>query len=396
MNLVKETQVPDPASSLVQVMTVHKSKGLSFDAVVVCDLDQPIWKAPKIMEVHDDPCEPPVHVGMYASEYLDNAMPEYAEMRSEMKFQQVNDALCLLYVAMTRAKHALHMVIPSRTSKKHVKKLDGLLLQIIGEDQKQEPDKIIWTAAGSDQEWYQSLSCTKQDEKPKAIEPFSMNVLGDEEVFQGHGVASSSPSSLEGGGKVNIRERFEGKTNKGLSWGTVTHQWFEEIEWLDGTISSVESLMESAPKEAAALLGEETLRAAANCFITAIKSNAIKELLTEPEGKVAVFNEQTFALRVDKGSEFATVLLKEMTDLRGSIDRLVVFYNEDGTPTKAHVIDWKTDSFDEDERELKIEHYAPQLASYRLATSKLLGIEPADVLTSLVFVKHQEIIQIEE
>jgi ATP-dependent helicase/nuclease subunit A len=396
VQLVKETQVPDPASSLVQVMTVHKSKGLSFDAVVMCDLDQPIWKAPKLMEVHEDPCKPPVHVGMYASDYLDYAMPVYAEMRAELKAQQVNDALCLLYVGMTRAKHALHIVIPSRSSTKHVKRFDGLLLQIIGEDQAQDPDKIIWIAEGSNQEWYRELSSSNPVERQKAIDPFSMNAPGVGDIIQGHGVARSSPSSLEGGGKVNITEQFDGKTNTGFSWGTVTHYWFEQIEWLDGTTPSIASLMASAPMEEARLLGEETLRAAAECFITAIKSNVIKGLLTKPEENVAVFNEQTFALRVEKGTDFASVSLKELTDIQGSIDRLVVFYNKEGIPIRANVIDWKTDSFLEEEQEKTIRHYAPQLASYRHAASKLLGIEPALVSTNLVFVKKQEIVQIEE
>jgi ATP-dependent exoDNAse (exonuclease V) beta subunit len=396
VQLVKETQVPDPASSLVQVMTVHKSKGLSFDAVVVCDLDQPIWKAPKLMEVHEDPCEPPVHVGMYASEYLDCAIPEYEQMRGEMQSQQVNDALCLLYVAMTRAKHALHMVIPSRTSKKHLKRLDGLLLQIIGEDQAQEPDTIVWKAKGSKQDWYCELSDSTHAEKPKTIEPFSLLPSSDDEVFQGHGVASSSPSSLEGGGKVKISERFDGKTNTSFSWGTVTHFWFEEIEWLGGVTPSVESLVASAPKEEAVLLGEEKLRAAAKSFVTAIESESIKALLTKPEENVAVFNEQTFALRVEKGTDFASVSMNELTDVRGSIDRLVVYYDEEGNPIRGEVIDWKTDSFDASLREEKVEHYAPQLASYRLAASQLLGIDAREISTKLVFVKNQEIVQLDE
>ncbi|MDP6542192.1 MAG: UvrD-helicase domain-containing protein, partial [Phycisphaerales bacterium] len=204
VQLVKETQVPDPASSLVQVMTVHKSKGLSFDAVVVCDLDQPIWKAPKLMEVHDDPCKPPTHVGMYASDYLDHAMPEYVSMRAELHAQQVNNALCLLYVAMTRAKYALHMVIPCRESKSHLKQLDGLLLQIIDEPQAQDPHKIVWTAKGSNPEWYKEISVKHESAKLAKINEFTVQPPPADKSFQGHGVAASSPSSLEGGGKVKV------------------------------------------------------------------------------------------------------------------------------------------------------------------------------------------------
>ena len=394
VDLVKKTQVPDPASSLVQVMTVHKSKGLSFDAVVVCDLNQPIWKAPKVMQLHDDPCFAPTCVGMYASDTLDIEIPEYGEMRAELQAQQINDALCLLYVAMTRAKHALHMVIPSRKSPNHLKKLDGLLLQIIGEPQPQDPDKIIWIADGSDPKWYETFTEEPKEKKPAEIGQVTIRPPKECSECNGHGVASASPSSLEGGGKIEISERFDGTTNSGFSWGTIVHYWFEHIEWLEGETPTIESLMKSAPTAEATLLGDETLRAAADSFIKAINSDSIKKVLSKPEGKVSVFNEQPFAVRVEKGTDFANVSLKEHTDLQGYIDRLVVYYDDEGKPQRAEVIDWKTDSFDNVDIENKVRHYAPQLASYRFAVAKLLGISASDISTFLIFINAQEIVEI--
>jgi ATP-dependent exoDNAse (exonuclease V) beta subunit len=81
----------------------------------------------------------------------------------------------------------------------------------------------------------------------------------------------------------------------------------------------------------------------------------------------------------------------EPTDIRGSIDRLVVYYDDSGDPIRAHVIDWKTDSYSPDERPEKIEHYAPQLSSYRLAAATLLGIDLSDVSAYLVFISSGEI-----
>ena len=394
VDLVKKTQVPDPASSLVQVMTVHKSKGLSFDAVVVCDLNQPIWKAPKVMQSHDDPCSVSTCVGMYASDTLDIEIPEYAEMRAELQAQQINDALCLLYVAMTRAKHALHMVIPCRNSPKHLKKLDGLLLQIIGEPQPQDPDNIVWIADGSNPKWYETFAKEPKKEKPAGIGEVTIRPPKEGAECNGHGVASASPSSLEGGGKIEISERFDGKTNSGFSWGTIVHYWFEQIYWLEGETPTIESLMTSAPAEEASLLGQRTLHAAAESFIKAIESDAIQELLSKPEGKVSVFNEQTFAVRVEKGTDFANVSLKEHTDLQGCIDRLVVFYDNEGKPQRAEVIDWKTDSLDNVAIESKVIHYAPQLASYRFAVAKLLGLSASEISTFLIFVKAQKIVEV--
>lgn len=394
VRLVKETQVPDPASSLVQVMTVHKSKGLSFDAVVVCDLDQPIWKSPKLMEYHENPCLPPVCVGMYAGDYLDTTVPEYGIMRKELHQDQINDALCLLYVAMTRAKHALHMVIPSRNSKHHLKKLDGLLLQIIGEEQSQEPNRIVWMAEGSNDQWHADLHEQKMDHSQDCIEHFSINPPDEASGFLGQGLAYASPSSLEGGGKTKVSDRFEGNTNSGLCWGTVVHNWFEEIEWFDGTLPSLESLIETAPFEEAKQLGDKKLRAAASSFIDALSNEKIQGLLTKPQGDAAVFQEQNFAVRVAKGTQFATVAMKEHTDIQGSIDRLVVYYDDNGNPRRAEVIDWKTDDIGPNELEGKVKHYAPQLAAYSLAVSKLLGLDPQAVCATLVFLQTKEVVEI--
>ncbi|MDP6693387.1 MAG: PD-(D/E)XK nuclease family protein, partial [Phycisphaerales bacterium] len=226
------------------------------------------------------------------------------------------------------------------------------------------------------------------------INEFTVQPPPADKSFQGHGVAASSPSSLEGGGKVKVSERFDAKTNTSFSWGTVIHSWFEKIEWFDGRAPSIESLIASAPPEEAGHLGKEKLRAAAESFVEAISGDSLKALLTKPQGQVSVFNEQSFALRVSKGTDFANISMKELTDLQGSIDRLVVYYDEDGSPTSAEVIDWKTDLFDPDERERKIEHYAPQLESYRFAASKLLGISGDQISTKLVFLKTQEIAEI--
>jgi ATP-dependent exoDNAse (exonuclease V) beta subunit len=202
----------------------------------------------------------------------------------------------------------------------------------------------------------------------------------------------ASPSSLEGGGKVHIGSRFDGQTNVGMCLGTVTHAWFESIEWLGDEIPTREALLGTVPLEETALLGKEQLVGAAERFIHAIQDGAVRDLLTKPNGHLEVFNEQTFAVRVPKETRFARVSMKEMTDIQGSIDRLVVYYDELNNPVKAEVIDWKTDSFDPHEKEEKIEQYAPQIATYQIAAAKLLGIDQEAVEAKLVFVKTREIV----
>jgi ATP-dependent helicase/nuclease subunit A len=390
VRIVREVPVADPASSQVQVMTIHKSKGLSFDAVVVCDFDQAIWKTPDMMEFHPNPCKDPIRVGLYASDYLDEVIPEYKEMRDESRQAQVNDAICLLYVAMTRAKRAMHMILPCRESAtSHHKKLDGLLLQLLEENQAQEPNSVVWTSKGSNQNWVDDFK-TLTEEKKTEFEPFSILAPKDA-IAIGKGIASASPSSLEGGGIVDIGERFAGGTNTAFDLGTITHQWLEDIEWLY-EIPSTECLIESAPIDEASRVCSTKLLSAANRCIHALQSDEIKQLLTLPKESVDVYREQEFVLRVKKGEKFTNVTMREPTDIRGSIDRLVVYKDESGSIVRAEVIDWKTDKIEPEELENKIMHYAPQLSSYRLAAARLLGIDREYVTTKLVFISIKKVI----
>jgi ATP-dependent exoDNAse (exonuclease V) beta subunit len=118
--------------------------------------------------------------------------------------------------------------------------------------------------------------------------------------------------------------------------------------------------------------------------------------LTKPTENVLVYREQDFVLRVHKGTKFAEIEMKEPTDLRGTIDRLVVYCDEDGTPIRAQVIDWKTDKFEETAVSELVAKYAPQLASYRLAAAKLLGIGPESVEATLALVGGHKIENITE
>ena len=398
VSYIKKKKVSDPASSKVQVMTVHASKGLGFDAVIACDLDKPLWKNPHILTEHEDVCEPPKKVSVYLSEECNAIVPWQISMWEERKSKSVQEALSVLYVAMTRAKHALYLVVPPRPknenaksySKPTSKSIDRLIRQTLKMDEHLAPDSVVWESPMNDEHWYKQIEL-----EPEGTGGSKDKSINWKESMEGaRGVLTSSPSKLEGGGKVTVGKQFAGETNIGLSWGTVVHSWFEEIEWLDHPLPSIESLMASAPKNEASILGEQQLRAAAESFVNALGSDSIRCLLTKPEETVTVFNEQTFAFRVAKGTDFAAVKLKELTDLQGSIDRLVVYYDEDGNPRRAEVFDWKTDSFSEDERDGKLEYYAPQLAAYRLAASKLLSLDEDQIKTALVFVKTQEIVQI--
>jgi len=396
VSFVKKKRVADPATSKVQVMTVHASKGLGFDAVVVCDLDQELWSNPELLVLHDDPCEPPIRVSVRENSDFNSILPRQKEMWDECNSKQVQEALSLLYVAMTRAKHALHLVIPPRPlsetaatpTHSKAKTVDRFLRQVLGLDECLEPNSIVWQSELNNTNWFDEIENDGVEEEQKEFIPITFK---EQENFTN--VATTSPSSLEGGGKVKVGERFQGDTNTAFDWGTLVHKWFEDIEWID-TPPTVEILVATALKEQAGRLGSDAVLLAAESCVKALNSSDLQTLLTKPDENSTVFCEQEFVLRVAKGERFASVVMKETTDIRGSIDRLVVFFDDQGKPTHAEVIDWKSDSFTSEEIESKIEYYAPQLSSYRLAAAKLLGLGIDCITAKLVFISTQEVLDI--
>jgi len=399
---VKKKRIVDPSSSKVQVMTVHASKGLGFDAVVVCDMHESLWKPPKVLtkSIQDTKQEnevfsPPSKLSVPEDMKFNSIILHQAIMWKEKKAEQVQEALSLLYVAMTRAKYALHLVIPPRPyAESQAKTFDRLIRETLNLDACLPVDTIVWPKPdtrrnNNDELW---LSQVEFDEVVHNTKSAIFAKLQKPKHTK-RMVANSSPSSLEGGGKVYVKERFAGGTNSAFDWGTLVHKWFEDIEWFEA-VPTVAQLVKSALSEEASRIGEEKVQEAAKSCIKAIQSEQFRLALMKPSSYAVVYREQEFAFRVAKGTKFADVVLDETTDIRGSIDRFVVEYDEAGNALQAVITDWKTDTFDDHQLETKIAYYAPQLSSYRLAASRLLGIDIQSVRTLLAFVSRGQVIDI--
>jgi ATP-dependent exoDNAse (exonuclease V) beta subunit/pimeloyl-ACP methyl ester carboxylesterase len=110
-SLVEQTRIALPTEAQVKVMTIHRSKGLEFDAVFLPALDQSLSKrAPYLIARQPDPCLPPDGVLRYMNSSVQAILPDSWQQAFAMdKASGITEALCLLYVAMTRARQALYM-----------------------------------------------------------------------------------------------------------------------------------------------------------------------------------------------------------------------------------------------------------------------------------------------
>jgi ATP-dependent exoDNAse (exonuclease V) beta subunit len=120
VRIVKEMTLPNQARSRLSIMTIHKAKGLEFDAVVLVDLNQSM-----ISQVHSRPflthCDSPfsgyTEIVSMPKKILTEYEPALLRLWQEAEEGQMFEALSILYVAITRARYGLYVYLPAKTSK---------------------------------------------------------------------------------------------------------------------------------------------------------------------------------------------------------------------------------------------------------------------------------------
>ena len=112
------------ASSWLQVMTIHKAKGLEFDRVIIPNLDQKssvtdnellAWREYFHDDDHESLVLAPIPVP-HATDAKHSLLYEW--LREEQKFAQQHELMRLLYIGATRAIKQLHLLFKCQVDKK--------------------------------------------------------------------------------------------------------------------------------------------------------------------------------------------------------------------------------------------------------------------------------------
>lgn len=330
-HVVQEAEV----SGVVRVMTLHQSKGLTFDMSIVTGLDGKGGNHGETLHLGGG--VPPTWGCLLPSKDEASADPVMSAAREEIRAEEEYGKLCAAYVAMTRSKQALYVLtkkLGATTTSKNFARL--LMLTLIpGSDE----------VPFGNEKWYEAHGRVdeggpgeKRPETPKPAVPCTSGIP--------HPLSPSSLAVHET--HPTLKEGRGSFSPDAADLGTEIHELLSRIEW---DASQVD--LSACSKDARSLI---------EVFL---KSPEAKEVFTKPAGEWDLWNEKPFDLMI--GGKW----------ISGCFDRVHVL-REGGKALEAHIYDYKTNR----STPAKIaEEYAGQMEQYREAASRLLGL-PLEKITA--------------
>lgn len=328
---IADLEIPQsPGAAAVQVLTVHKSKGLGFDVVVLPETEDsqvPNHGNFSVAKgrVEGDPwlLEPP-------PAWVRGLVPAISAAEDAWADDQRYEAMCVLYVALTRAKRGLYVLLPEVPKSR--KDADGWasLANWISRSAGRGDDAMLFQSG--DPSWWREVGRRQPRETPPSP-----------------GLAASvlpRPRTTPSGAKRKTAGMVA--SPGGMAFGSEVHAGFEKVGWIEDEPHPV------IPGEAGKLIAG------------LLEIPEIREVFLRGGRCIDLFREQPVESISDGGW------------LSGVIDRLHVIRDSEGRVREVEVIDFKTDAVESPEA--LIDRYAGQMEAYRKVMAVAFGGVPVKCL----------------
>ncbi|MBO5436496.1 MAG: hypothetical protein J6A23_02440, partial [Thermoguttaceae bacterium] len=435
----------DPSAASVVLMTIHKSKGLQFDAVVLPEIDHPIAgkHPPKFGPgyLNDDVLQDvslvtPVPNKDIKEVFFSENSPILQAMELHKK-ECVCESLSTLYVAMTRAVYAMYIFVApkeKKASKPSTNMAELLRISFTGEETAPPETRLVWDG---DAQWYLRTPNTLKEKEKMQISENGILQKKDSELEEtsvlrqevrsaktaaadpaafiepirfGCDPASSrnltrrAPSNIEDRRFVDLSKKIDFSQQNTVN-GSILHSWYEKIAWVENSLPSDEELIAAARPFG---LAKERLERLLKSFHNSLKAPKLHRvlhwttylpMLREKVLKAGILTEEQIPCTVTRKDpadpneirwevycEKELAIRTEDELLLGTLDRLILLRN-DSEIFWADCIDYKTTRkvSSPEVLEEKIRSHQQQMADYRKMLRLHYRIPDSRISTHLVF-----------
>ena len=283
-------------------------------------------------------------------------IPELSKHRKLKNRERVFEECCKFYVAMTRAKRAMYIF--TETDKVNASPEDitfeEMMTQVLAAnytntEEVERPYKLLYSTGTEN--WYDLLKADPEI-SPKEIQPETTPVFI--KTKRKRFLASHQH-------KFHVVPEYRFSAGKAAAAGTVLHDLFEKIDYIDNNFSSVELLDREN-------ISDDEIK---ELFITATaESSELRSALKKPAEPHILWKERRFLLKGDNGEL-----------IPGAFDRVVITLDDAGNMSKAEILDYKSDNV-KTAKELTDRHRA-QLELYRSCLSRMTGIPQENITIKL-------------
>jgi ATP-dependent helicase/nuclease subunit A len=301
-----------PGVAAVQVMTIHKAKGLGFDVVVLPDIPNDSIPSAQYFDV----AEGDGWITETPPKWARDLIPEMREAEAKWAAAQRYESFCMLYVALTRSKRGLYILLepPSNSQPADKPSLANWLMRSTGAE-----GRTGTTYQSGSADWLEEIPASPATRANSAVPALPRATPGRER---------STPS----GGK--IRDGISGGQNpSGMRFGSEVHAAFEKVGWVDETVPDLPA-------------GDA--------------GRMVAEILTNP-GLRTIFERKSRPIQCLREQPIDALIDGKW--LSGVIDRIHLHHDESGKVGFVEVIDFKTDRVDD--IAILEQRYSNQMNCYR-------------------------------